>query len=31
MGRRVVNVHTTAWQEDRARPIASAIAHFLID
>lgn len=31
MGRRVVNVHTTAWQDDRSKPIASAIAHFLID
>ena len=29
-GRRVVNVAVEAWQEDRARPIASANAHFLI-
>lgn len=29
-GRRVVNVRATAWQEDRARPIATADAHFLL-
>jgi len=29
-GRRVVNVAVEAWQDDRARPIASANAHFLI-
>lgn len=29
-GRRVINVAVEAWQEDRARPIASANAHFLI-
>lgn len=29
-GRRVINVAVEAWQEDRARPIASAQAHFLI-
>lgn len=31
MGRRVVNVRTLAWQDDRTKPIASANAHFLID
>jgi acyl-coenzyme A thioesterase PaaI-like protein len=30
-GRRVAAVHVEAWQEDRAHPIASALAHFLID
>jgi uncharacterized protein (TIGR00369 family) len=30
-GRRVVNVRATAWQEDRARPIASGDAHFLLE
>ena len=29
-GRRMVNVFAEAWQEDRARPVASASAHFLI-
>jgi len=29
-GRRVANVRAEAWQEDRARPIAIAYAHFLI-
>jgi acyl-coenzyme A thioesterase PaaI-like protein len=29
-GRRVANVHVEAWQDDRARPIATAHAHFLI-
>lgn len=29
-GRRVVNVRIDAWQEDRERPIASALAHFLL-
>jgi acyl-coenzyme A thioesterase PaaI-like protein len=29
-GRRVVNVRSEAWQEDPARPIASADAHFLV-
>ena len=29
-GRRVVNVGVEAWQDDRARPIARANAHFLI-
>lgn len=30
LGRRVVTVDAFAWQEDRARPIASAVAHFLV-
>jgi uncharacterized protein (TIGR00369 family) len=30
LGRRVASVHAEAWQEDRARPIASARAHFLV-
>ncbi len=30
-GRRVVNVGVEAWQEDRARPVARANAHFLIE
>jgi acyl-coenzyme A thioesterase PaaI-like protein len=30
-GRRVVTVGVEAWQEDRARPIARANAHFLVD
>jgi len=30
-GRRVAAVHVEAWQEERARPIASAHAHFLIE
>lgn len=29
-GRRVLNVHALAWQDDRARPIASASVHFLV-
>ena len=29
-GRRMVNVFAEAWQDDRARPVASASAHFLI-
>lgn len=29
-GRRVVNVRAEAWQADRAHPIATANAHFLI-
>lgn len=29
-GRRVANVRVEAWQEDRARPIAIAHGHFLI-
>src|SRR5207248_4622771 len=29
-GRRVANVDVVAWQDDRARPIASARAHFLV-
>ena len=29
-GRRVVNVHATAWQDDPGRPVASAVAHFLV-
>ena len=29
-GRRVVNVRVEAWQEDRTRPIATAVVHFLI-
>lgn len=29
-GRRVATVRAEAWQEDRARPIATANAHFLI-
>jgi uncharacterized protein (TIGR00369 family) len=29
-GRRVVTVGVEAWQEDRARPIARANAHFLV-
>ncbi|WP_310496728.1 PaaI family thioesterase [Sandarakinorhabdus sp.] len=31
LGRRVVNVRTTAWQADRAKPIAAANINFLID
>jgi len=30
-GKRVAAVHVQAWQDDRARPVASAHAHFLID
>jgi uncharacterized protein (TIGR00369 family) len=29
-GRRMVNVFIEAWQDDRARPVASASAHFLV-
>jgi acyl-coenzyme A thioesterase PaaI-like protein len=29
-GRRVANVRVEAWQDDRARPIAVASAHFLV-
>jgi uncharacterized protein (TIGR00369 family) len=29
-GRRVASVRAEAWQEEPARPIASAVAHFLI-
>ena len=29
-GRRVANVRVEAWQDDRARPIAVASAHFLL-
>src|SRR5207253_2589126 len=29
-GRRVVNVRSEAWQDDPARPIATADAHFLV-
>lgn len=29
-GRRVASVHAVAWQEERAKPIASATAHFLV-
>ncbi len=29
-GRRIANVRAIAWQEDRERPIASAVAHFLV-
>ena len=29
-GRRVANVRAEAWQDDRARPIAIAHAHFLV-
>ena len=29
-GRRVATVHATAWQEDRAKPVASAIVHLLL-
>jgi uncharacterized protein (TIGR00369 family) len=29
-GRRVANVAVTAWQDDRARPVATANAHFLV-
>lgn len=30
LGRRVANVYATAWQEDETRPIAAAVAHFLL-
>jgi acyl-coenzyme A thioesterase PaaI-like protein len=29
-GRRVCNVRAEAWQEDRARPIATLHGHFLV-
>lgn len=29
-GRRVVNVRVEAWQDDRAKPIAMGLAHFLV-
>lgn len=29
-GRRIANVRAIAWQEDRARPIATAAVHFLL-
>ena len=29
-GRRVVSVRAEAWQSDRLRPIATAVAHFLL-
>lgn len=29
-GRRVANVRVEAWQDDRSRPIAVAMAHFLV-
>lgn len=29
-GKRVANVRVEAWQEDRARPVATAHAHFLV-
>ncbi|MCE9572261.1 MAG: PaaI family thioesterase [Deltaproteobacteria bacterium] len=29
-GRRVANVSVEAWQDDRARPVATAHAHFLV-
>ncbi|HET6583270.1 MAG TPA: PaaI family thioesterase [Nannocystaceae bacterium] len=29
-GRRIANVHAAAWQDDRARPIATASAIFLL-
>ena len=30
-GRRMVNVFAEAWQDDRAKPVASASAHFLVE
>jgi len=30
LGRRVVNVHATMWQEDEARPVAGLRGHFLL-
>jgi acyl-coenzyme A thioesterase PaaI-like protein len=30
-GRRVAAVHVEAWQEDRSAPIATALAHFLLE
>ncbi|MCA9582422.1 MAG: PaaI family thioesterase [Myxococcales bacterium] len=29
-GRRVANVRVEAWQEDRTKPVAAALCHFLI-
>jgi acyl-coenzyme A thioesterase PaaI-like protein len=29
-GRRVINVRAEAWQDDPTRPIATAVAHFLV-
>jgi uncharacterized protein (TIGR00369 family) len=29
-GRRVINVRAEAWQDDPSRPIATAVAHFLV-
>jgi uncharacterized protein (TIGR00369 family) len=29
-GRRVTNVRAIAWQDDRQKPVAAAIAHFLV-
>jgi acyl-coenzyme A thioesterase PaaI-like protein len=29
-GRRMVNVFAQAWQDDRAKPVATASAHFLV-
>jgi acyl-coenzyme A thioesterase PaaI-like protein len=29
-GRRMVNVFIEAWQDDRAKPVATANAHFLV-
>jgi acyl-coenzyme A thioesterase PaaI-like protein len=29
-GRRVANVRAEAWQDDPARPVAAAHAHFLL-
>ena len=29
-GRRVANVAVEAWQDDRAKPVATAVAHFLV-
>ena len=29
-GRRIVNVHAEAWQSERARPVATLSAHFLL-
>ncbi len=30
LGRRVVNVHATMWQEDETRPVAGLRGHFLL-
>lgn len=30
LGRRIANVHAEAWQAERAKPVASLHAHFLI-